>query len=132
MAIITMEIQFDCLFTEEYTDEDKKSFILNGWIEFSPEYFNACKKFNVKKKKEIEKVISKINDKYGTQCDDYDLSDTIIESFFDVYYDYTENPDNSEKKLEDILAFLSELKGKYPYAHLGWYVSQQTFDNNND
>ena len=89
---------------------------------------------NYKKKKinEIEKVISEICDKYYTECDDYYLDCIIIESFFDVYYDYSENPDNSEENLNEILEFLSELKIKYPNSDLDWYISEQTFDNEED
>lgn len=132
MAKITMEIQFGELLPELYTDDDKEAFGRHPELQYTPEYYKACRTYNNKKKKAIERVVSKIERKFGNGCAAYYFDSGIIETFFDVYYNYIDEPDNSEKMKKKIISFLEKLEAAYPYASLSWYVSEQTFNNDDD
>lgn len=117
MATITMEIQFGSM--ESTMGSLPKKELLKK------------KKYNDKKELQIYKIINIISDKYGTECDEFDINSLIIESFFDVYFT-NDNEDSYENIKNEVITFLEKLQKKYTYANLGWYISEVDFEDEDE
>lgn len=127
MAKISIGIQFDRLDNVIYKiDAFQKDIMTHDNYKIAKEKMSK----EIKTKNfVITQIISEIEDKFETECEKFCLGDNIIESFFDVYYEDTEEHEDFEPQLKKVLSFLSCLKNKYHNTELRPYVVRRTFNN---
>lgn len=79
----------------------------------------------------VEKIIEKINNDWGTECDDLSIFNFChFESFFDVYADTEEELDKLEDKVKQ---YLNNLDKEYEdILEINYYVSDRSLEEEKD